>query len=220
MTASAIFLTEKDRDLLQGLLDKERKGRVNTPSRPQQERSYAEAQDYLAPETYIALPPGGGIPAFSVVDLTGTGTIVAGEIGTPGFAECDVYKIVGGELVAAGFTKDVYNLSPREIPREVTIERSPTVTLVTSVCFDETDCELTICDREICFPVGTVIEPEDCGDAATGTGPCDVETGTGTEPLDDLVLNFIIIHREKFGVWIVSVSPVLSCESPITGTGT
>ncbi len=213
--AKLLFLTDRERDLMQEFLDRVRGDRVNTPSRPQQERSYSEAEDHQAPETYIALAPVEGLPALTAVALTGTGTVDEDEIGTPGFAECDIYKIVSGSIVDAGFTKTIYNLSPRDIPREIEIETCPEKTMVTSVCFDDVDCVLTVCDVVACFPLGTKFQPEDCGEAGTGTGPCD-ETDTGTVG-DDLVLNFFLTHRDKFGTWLVG-APILNCEVPGTGT--
>ncbi len=198
-----LFLSDKDRDLIQGILDKSGNTRVNTPSRPQQERSYTEGQDHQAPETYIALAPTGGIPAI--------------DGATPGSAECDIYKILEGDLVEAGFTKLIYNLSPRDIPRQILVDACPETTLISSICFDEDACEFTVCDRDFCFPLGTRIEEKDCGDAGTGAGPCDV--GTGTDAPDFNVFNYFLTHRDKFGTWLTGNTPVLDCEVPGTGTG-
>lgn len=209
-----IFLSEKDRDLLQELLDKERGDRVNTPSRPPMDRSWEEAEDHQAPETYIALPPAGGIPAMSFNEGATTGT--SDDVYTPGSADCDIYKIVDGVLTDTGFTKTVYNLSFRDISQVIQVESCPEVTLITSVCFDTTDCTLTICDRSFCLPLGTKIQPEDCGDAGTGTGVCDVATGTGVT--DEERFNFILIHRDKYGKWLAGVGAILDCETPGTGT--
>lgn len=101
--AKLLFLTDRERDLMQEFLDKVRGLRVNTPSRPQQERSYSEGQDFQASDVYVAVPPSGGIPARTAE--------------TPGSATCDIYKIVGGSLVDAGFDLLVYNISNQIIPK-------------------------------------------------------------------------------------------------------
>lgn len=57
-----------------------------------------DAQDWLPPEVYVALTPPEGIDALSIDTDTGTGTELAGtgtgEGNTPGFADCDIYRVI------------------------------------------------------------------------------------------------------------------------------
>jgi len=105
-------LSDSDVAVLKGVLADVNDLRENTPSRPPQERAYAEAEDHQAPETYIAYPQtSAGIPA-----LSGT---------TPGKATCDIWKIVDDDLIDGGFFKDVYNLSDETITqRYISITRT------------------------------------------------------------------------------------------------
>ena len=101
--AEAFFLSENDRRILKALVDDHKQRRVNSPN-----RSQLEEVDYLAPETYVAWPPSGGIPALTSDQ--------------PGSAECDIYVI--DELAGtpdlnavADFSAVVYNLSGIKVPR-------------------------------------------------------------------------------------------------------
>lgn len=92
-------LTEKDRDLLRRVIDREQRRNSNPHARP---RTNADT-DFMAPEVYLAKAPTGGIPA---------------RLGNaPGSVECDIYKIVEGALVTTEFSKTVYNLG-EEIEEE------------------------------------------------------------------------------------------------------
>ena len=117
----ARFLSEKDRRLIQELLNDKRQRRVNTPSRPGREQGWTEGEDHQAPEIYIALPPATGIPALTPGE--------AGEPDIPGVATCEVYKLVNVVTVTGtgtntttpvlrevGLQKVVYNISSNEIP--------------------------------------------------------------------------------------------------------
>ncbi len=109
-----IFLTEQDRDIIQQFLDAHRQDRVNPPNRSRTESSWSEGEDHQAPETYIVLPPDGGIPALS----EGTGP---DGTDVPGTADCDVYTELGHltttpRLVKMpGFTLNVHNLTTKVI---------------------------------------------------------------------------------------------------------
>jgi hypothetical protein len=76
------LLTEDDRQLLLDL-KRERDKRVTTP-RYEEVPSHAELFP-LAPQTYVALTPSGGIPALTEV--------AGGEGSIPGHAVCDVYRV-------------------------------------------------------------------------------------------------------------------------------
>jgi len=93
----ALFLTERDRELIQGLLDREGKG---TPAR---KSLTVTGEGHQSPETYIAMPPSGGIPARSSTTL--------------GSATCDIYRINNGRVEqVAGLTREVFNVSEDAVP--------------------------------------------------------------------------------------------------------
>ena len=111
-------LTPEDKKLLQWVLDEARKRWQNAQSRP----PVGHDQPHQAPEVYIAITPEDGIPGLTFGEGTGTGT--GGDSYTPGSAECNIYQIVGGILVYAGFSKIIYNLSVDAIPRRTAVETS------------------------------------------------------------------------------------------------
>lgn len=96
--------------------------KTQSPKRP---IPTVELDDYPAPDIYIAKTPTGGIPAIS---------LAAGRPGTdiydePGYAKCDIYRIVENQYLYTGTgpgddelhkmestQKRVYNLSPTLIP--------------------------------------------------------------------------------------------------------
>lgn len=111
--ADAFFLSESDRKILKGVIADVEQLRINFPG-----RSSLEEVDYQTPETYIAWPPSGGIPALTTVGDLGP----SGGGDQPGSAECDIYLIdhVAGtpDLNAvADFSATVYNLSEIKVPR-------------------------------------------------------------------------------------------------------
>lgn len=140
------FLSDKDAELLQELLDEHRKRRENAPSQVPTEHSWSQGEDHQAPEVYVAAPPSGGIPARTA--------------DTPGSATCDVYKIVGGDLVDADFDLLVYNISNQIIPRFD--ERCAADDYVNYVAITRTKFGFWI----------TGVHDDSC--------PTDTETGTGT----------------------------------------
>lgn len=113
----AFFLTDADRALLREMVDEHLRTRSNIPSRPGADQTWSEAQDYMTPETYIALPPEAGIPAVT----EGVGD----DDDETGSAECDIYKIneSGGDflLVDAGFNKTVHNLTLAPIQQDLVL---------------------------------------------------------------------------------------------------
>jgi len=42
------------------------------------------------------------------------------------------------------------------------------IDVVTGISFDLATCQLVVCTRNICFPAGTIIGPEDCGSGSGG----------------------------------------------------
>lgn len=124
------------------LLVQERRQRVRNP----QGRPAVVSEEITAPEVYVARVPPGGIAGIIDANLSSV--------------ECDVYRRLpnGDDLVPAGFTKDVYNLSPFAVRGRqfVPVARDKFGTwYVTASCTD-------------------------CGDDAnTGTGT-ETFTGTGT----------------------------------------
>lgn len=62
---------------------------------------------------YVARTPKSGIPALSEGADTGTGTGTAETSDdVPGSASCSIYRLIGGRLYRAGFSRTVYNLAP------------------------------------------------------------------------------------------------------------
>ncbi len=117
MPESINFLTEDDVKILQEALKKIKEGRVNTPSRPPTERSFSQSEDHQGPETYIALPPDGGIPALKPTEDEG-------GYDEPGIALCTIWRIRINPATdlpelyqVEGAEKLVYNLIAREIPQ-------------------------------------------------------------------------------------------------------
>lgn len=112
-----IFLSEQDKGIIQRVLDSANKDRVNPPNRSTTDSSFSEGEDHQAPETYIVLPPTGGIPALQ----EGTGP---NGSDVPGTAECDVYQETGhfgtnpGLEKVKGFTLTVHNLRTKIIERD------------------------------------------------------------------------------------------------------
>ncbi len=106
------LLSEADRDALRLMLAEFKQRRLNTlQSQPKRQ----DLEDFhQAPEVYVIKAPVTGIPLLA--PETGTGTE-----SDPGFADCDVYKVVTEglappELEYAGFDRTVYNLSTAAIP--------------------------------------------------------------------------------------------------------
>lgn len=107
--------TDEEMRLLARVIEREKKSIVNTPSRPSQDRSYDENQDWLAPEVYIA-KPNSEISARRV----GTGTgLRSNDIA--GFGNADVYRIVldddGNPRLVTAFESNrrIHNLSDNAI---------------------------------------------------------------------------------------------------------
>jgi hypothetical protein len=108
---------DDDLDILRQMADWFRK-RKPTPNRGR----VIETESF-SPDVYVALTPVGGIWPLSGEHSTGTGTGTGTSIGagnSPGYAECDIYKIEYNEqtpnLVSAGFTRTVHNLMTVAIP--------------------------------------------------------------------------------------------------------
>lgn len=100
------LFNDEDTRILQGLIDREKAGRINN-IRSDSERSFDAGEDHQAPETYIGIPQTGtGIPALEEVGTSGPGE---GDI--PGSEMCDIYRVVGTELKSIGLEQRVYNIS-------------------------------------------------------------------------------------------------------------
>ncbi len=83
------LLTDRDKTALDRLLSRER-ARVTRLG----QLSAADPEDSQTPETYVVLTPVGGIPALDYGSGgTGTGTM-PGSGDAPGYAACDVYRIL------------------------------------------------------------------------------------------------------------------------------
>jgi hypothetical protein len=106
------LLTEAEIALLQKVIDRELGRPINAPQRP-----VPVFDSPPAPDTYIAWPPSGGIPALTLTGDAGPD----GGADLPGSATCDIYKIDTSdtpELVAiSGLDKTVYNLSEMKVPQ-------------------------------------------------------------------------------------------------------
>ena len=99
--ADGYYLTPEDYRTLKAMMDQFRKSGslVNRQSRG----VYMDPDDAIqAPEVYIAKVTSPGIPGLEEV-----GTAAA----EPGSASCDIYQIVGGELVLTELDKTIYNLN-------------------------------------------------------------------------------------------------------------
>lgn len=109
MADRAYILSEREVQLLQDFIDRQRRSLVNP-----QARYHSEEQIRFAPDVYVARAPSGGIPGL--VDYAGTGS---GEA-TPGSAECDIYRLydwgpVPGLVKMNTLTKTVWNISPSAV---------------------------------------------------------------------------------------------------------
>lgn len=110
------ILSEEELKLIQGMIDRERRGLLNPQSRPPSDGYLSEFNDHQGPDCYIALPTeGDGIPGLTR-SPTGTGTGGAQEGDTPGSAECDIYQLVDGVLLEVTTLGDlVYNLNEEAV---------------------------------------------------------------------------------------------------------
>lgn len=108
------MLTEAEIALLQKVIDRQ----LHTPiSTGQGLPPFSDNPP--APETYIAWPPEGGIPAMTLVGDAGPD----GGADQPGSATCDVYKIDNSAdppemAVVSSLDKVVYNLSTNAVPQK------------------------------------------------------------------------------------------------------
>lgn len=96
-------INERDKKLLQEVIDRKQKESLSTVNRPR-----VDDIPEMSPEVYIAISPPGGIPSMS-----GLGTSIA----TMGSAVCSVYQTLNDGIIepAGGLYFDVYNLSPSAI---------------------------------------------------------------------------------------------------------
>jgi len=102
-------LTRDDRAILRQMVEEFKNRRQNTPSRPNADQAWSEAQDYLSPEVYIAKPDD-DIPAATGTDVgLGTGTSIPGT-GTATIYQIDPFA-ESPTINGMGFTRDVFNIA-------------------------------------------------------------------------------------------------------------
>jgi hypothetical protein len=197
------FLTNADVALLKEMANQLRSGRFNTPSKSTAESAFALAEDYQAPETYIAKPPAGGIPA-----VTGT---------TPGFAMCEIYRVVNGNIVQlGGIVKKVHNITSNVITSDwVTVSRDKLgIWLVIIAIGGFESIRFTIITADCVAKSAVVrIDARPCGKLSV-SGETDVGTGTGTDAYEQLTVydpqgcfldepNADLINREGWAAYMV-----------------
>lgn len=120
-----VVMTPEDRQILQGLIDREKRSRTNVP---RQQRVQQPAEDQFGPEVYIAEVPSGGIAARQEITGDGTGTGISGTgteaFDSPGSADCTIYELRLDDsgsgyprfYEVTDFEKRVYNYSTGTIP--------------------------------------------------------------------------------------------------------
>lgn len=110
----AFFLSEQDREILRSMLADFKHRNRN----PQQRPNVPEELDW-SPEVYIAYTRGEAVDGLDDQDTTGTGQTEDDD--KPGWAICDIWRIVGygddAEMLRVGINKTVYNFATREIPK-------------------------------------------------------------------------------------------------------
>jgi len=115
-------LSDQEIAFIQGLLNEAHLR--NRTSRSTAELSdQKDHQEILAPETYFAKTPSGGIPGLNSGD-SGTGTASSHQgPDVPGQATCDIYRLIyniatgNKELILTGIHKPpVFNLSSSAVP--------------------------------------------------------------------------------------------------------
>jgi len=102
MAKKLYALTEKERAEILALIEEDKR-------KVRRIRSILPADDNSVPEVYIARTPVNGIPALVEAPGTGTGSELED---LPGFAECDIYRIVASEDFGTGTSTDDYKLVP------------------------------------------------------------------------------------------------------------
>ena len=221
------FLSDSEVALLQRLLDVHRGQLGNMPSRPPTERSWDEGEDHQAPEVYIAYPQThAGIP---VLLSAGTGTGESdSDYDEPGKAECDIYKIVENdttgdpELHDAGFSKDVYNLTPSAIDQDwVSVARTKfgkwlAIASVSTAgatlewaILDETLSEGSTATASIYRGGPSVEDLADSGENVTVGAPPLMGSDTGTGPDVDTIASgsWVLIVQMDDGYWWIIGAP-------------
>jgi hypothetical protein len=178
-------LTEESVRILQRVLDDVRRTPRNKPGHT------PEPELPQAPDVYVALTPGTGIPAMRGDWDTGTGLLPAGTASghqgnTPGSADCNIYRTVYTgttpdvpNLTAMGFTRKILNLSFTAVPANswVIVQRDKYGDWYTK---DErgsatgTGGGTTVLVRNKAYPSGTYT-------SFTGTSDIDFDNATGLQ---------------------------------------
>lgn len=183
--------TDEEMNLLSRVIKREKQAIQNTPSRPTQDRSYDENQDWLAPEVYIAKP---------------TEDIPARVDDQAGFATADVYRIsVDGSgnpnlIKAFESGRRIHNIFGSTISRGyVTIVRDKYGNWI-AITGGTTLVRATVTERTRNQGTGTGTE------GFTGTG-----TGTGVGDPNTPVAIYRTSHPQGFNIQLYICDP---------GTGT
>lgn len=107
------FLTPQQVQLIQEIADIVRDRFPNTRMRGGRDpRTANPSHNWYTRDTFVALPPTGGIPALT----PGLGS--PGPNDQPGSAVCDIYYEQGGKFVDLGITQRVYNFSTTALPQQ------------------------------------------------------------------------------------------------------
>ena len=185
MGRTLFVANERERELIAFMAETLRGQIVNPRSRPATDHSWTEAQDFQAPEVYIAAPEdAAGIPALDNAAGTaaGTGTVLDD---VPGVGYCQVYNIAPNGnswkiVPVPGLRLRVFNLSTSIIgagPSLILIQRTKFGFWVPVI--GGGDVCATI--QQLAGPTGTwvlgvvngvctAIEGLDCTDLNAGTG--------------------------------------------------
>jgi hypothetical protein len=142
------------------------------------------AADYRCTGYQPTPTPGEGLASICYRDLE-TGQLVE-HIPDPGSGErvtATVYSLLS-EVIPQGW----YFIGTRDLAGTIWAEAafaqcegsggsgagsglgsgSGCINIVTDVSFDVATCRLIVCTRNVCFPPGTIIGPEDCGSGGSG----------------------------------------------------
>lgn len=141
------------------------------------------AADYRCTGYQPTPTPGEGLAAICYRDLE-TGQLVEHRVGKDlELVTITVYSLLS-EIIPTGW----YFLGTRDLAGTIWAEAafaqcegsggsgagsglgsgSGCIDIVTDVSFDAATCRLIVCTRNVCFPPGTIIGPEDCGSGGSG----------------------------------------------------
>lgn len=212
-------ITDEDWNILKKLVEQNRNQLQSPITRPTANSQFMDGDDSMAPEVYIALPPADGIPGLDSITV-GSGTDnPPAEGDRPGHAECNIYRIVDGELkLVSGLTRTVYNLSESTIEQDwILIERDKFGTWVPVVGSRGGSSEGTI----IRF---TIVSAGDCGGwlVSIDARPCGVGTLPGEH--DGYLIAYAVLTCLEPAVGMTGYAQYMTgesiyCEGTGTGSG-